>query len=69
MELTKEVIDKRNRKRYLEEIAEHKKWLKENSTYAKWLKREVLIFKWVREYDEGVNKIIEEENKIASRIK
>ncbi|MBA7484754.1 hypothetical protein ES695_01075 [Candidatus Atribacteria bacterium 1244-E10-H5-B2] len=63
MELTKEVIEKRNRKRYLDQIADHKKWLKENSTYAEWLKREALMHKMVREYDEGVNKIIEEENK------
>ncbi|MBA7528430.1 hypothetical protein ES705_20614 [subsurface metagenome] len=63
MELTKEVIDKRNRVRYLDDKAYHIKWLKENDTYDKWFRMRVRVAKRVREYDEGVNRIIEEENK------
>ncbi|MBA7531951.1 hypothetical protein ES705_24177 [subsurface metagenome] len=63
MELTKEVIDRRNRVRYLEDKAYYIKWLKENDTYDKWFRMKVLMAKRVREYDEGVNRIIEEENK------
>ena len=59
MEFTKEYYQKS----YLREIASHKKWLKENDTYAKWFKSGVEMMKRVREYDEGVNKSIEEENK------
>ena len=63
MELTKEVIDKRNRVRYLEDKDYHIKWLKENDTYDKWFRMKVRVAKRVREYDEGVDRIIEEENK------
>ncbi len=62
MELTKEVIDKRNQKRYLEEIAEHKKWLKENSTYAEWFKGKVKMAKWLKKETEDYDKMMEEEN-------
>jgi len=48
------------RKEWLADKAYHIKWLKENDTYAKWFRMKVKIAKMVIEYDEGVNKIIEE---------
>lgn len=63
MELTKEVIDKRNQEEYLEEIASNKKWLKENSTYAKWFKGKVKAAKWLKKRMKEHNKMLEEENK------
>lgn len=63
MGLTKEAIDKRRQEDYLKAIANHKQWLEENDTYDKWLEGMFKMMKMVHEYDEGVNKIVEEENK------
>lgn len=60
---TKEAIDKRNQKKYLEEVASHKKWLKENSTYAKWFEGKVKMVKWLSKEMEDHNKMLEEEDK------
>lgn len=52
---------KEMRERWLADKAYHIKWLKENDTYDKWFKMKVEMAKMVIEYDEGVNKIINEE--------